>query len=287
MKKLIRIYLFVGLGIFLFTTKAAMAGPIIVGGAGEGEYSVVFVRANLPQLLNDCLEFACKFNKEQKDTVSKIASLSLNAPNAVFKNSLDMASSFTIQTDSKNVWINRDHLWLDVDKTVPYDVSDAFGLWIRILASPLGVNSEIAAEISKIAVSAFENQTVRGNIELEDKQGFEFLLWKRGHETRFLTRDPSLQTIDVSTYLNATSLQCPGEVSKMQIYSPAWLPLQTSNSLNSINLTLYFGISWSCGDKFFSTNGLAYFQARRESIEEAWSFNPNSIMVFISPGDVQ
>lgn len=260
----------------------AQSGPIIVGGAGEGEYSVTFVHKNINLILNDCLDFSCTLSSSQRALLVQISSSHILSFAPVFKSSREMTTLFLVRPLQNEVYINQDKLWTDSDRTLAFDVGDALTLWIQIVGHELGIDDQKVKNVAQIAAESLKNQVQRGGVSLEDRQTFEFLLWQRGSETRFLARDPAMQSVGLTELINGRSLNCSARVSNTRIYSPTWGTLSEGTNQNTLNATLHFGISWTCADKHFNTNALIYAKVVRENSSARWMFDKNSVGIFVN-----
>jgi hypothetical protein len=270
--------------IFTFLTLfsiTSFAGPIIVGGAGESEYSMVHARTNFKDLIDDCLNISCSLSSEQKIVLHKLINFSNTLPLLVFKTSADMNTLYKIQTDLKSVWINRDMLWSDKEKSISINIGEALQIWIHILDEINNLGPELKS-VADLVVNSTKNKILRGNIQINDEQTFEYILWNRPNRLHFVIRDPTLNTIQVSSLFDADSLNCSTEPHHIQIFSPALFPLVETNFSKSLTINLHFGISWVCNSASFSTNGVFFVTAEKMMPEKVWSFNLSTVGLIIN-----
>lgn len=263
-------------------SRPAQAGPIIVGGAGESEYSVIFARDHLRELLETCLQITCSLNEKQISLLQNLVSISDQAPTPVFKSASDMTELFELH--GNHVWILRDRLWEDPERTVSLKVGGAVGLWIQILGTIAQIPSDQVADLTPVASKATDHGIQRAKIDLQGGQSFEFVLWDQGSPTRFLIRDPGLQSLNLMALLTPQALRCPGAVKDLRIYSPAWQTLSGAPDPLRAQISLQFGISWTCGDFQISTNAVFYSTAVRPSESEPFQLDPAAGGILVNPG---
>ncbi len=281
MKTTRRIFLLFFINFFLST---ALAGPIIVGGAGESEYSIVYAQTNFKSLLENCLKYSCVLDQHQTFTIQNFINHSSELPEAIFKTNTDLNFLFKLCPDKKCVWINRDLLWQDSEKTISIDIGNALEIWVHILGQKLSINHEDTTRVATMASTSTKNLIHRGQFKLEDKQTFEYILWNKLNTSNFAIRDPALNTIDLMSLIHSSNLNCSTNPKQIQIYSPVWIPLSEPPTATSLNTNLHFGISWRCGLQNFSTNGVFYITSERKNTDQAWTFNLRSIGLFINIG---
>lgn len=281
MQNKLQIILFFILVICISNVKA---GPIIVGGAGESEYSIVYTQKNFKSLLENCLNYSCILDSDQILTIQNMINNSSELPEPIFKTNTDMKSLFKLCPDSKCVWINRDLLWLDQMKTVSIDIGNALEIWIHILDEKLSTHHYDITTLAAIVGTSTKKLIQRGLYKLEDKQTFEYILWNNFNTSNFTIRDPALNTLDLMSLFNSSVLNCSTKLQQVQIYSPVWIPLSESPNATTLNTNLHFGISWQCGTQKFNTNGVFYITSERKNTNLAWSFNLELIGLFINLG---
>jgi len=267
-------FCFVLLSFLLTLSSQVFAGPIIVGnGAGEGEYSVVFVRANLVQILEECANVSCHLNNDEHKKLLLLQKQAAKAPAPVIKTSSEISGK-RFELHGKEVWINSDSLWSDGQKTIPYDVGDAADLWIHILAEDLHLNADSLNGIGQKIQQSLANETHRGSLDIDNAGTVEFILWSREDSDTLVIRDPSLGTIDLSPAI-AKAIQCAQPVAP-RFYSPAWMTLVTRQ------ITLQFGVDWTCQGKSYSSRGITSVQLLDH--EQKTSFDPSSVYIYVEQG---
>jgi hypothetical protein len=256
----------------------AFAGPIIVGnGAGEGEYSVVFVSAKLPSILEECGNVSCQLTSDEQKIFQALQAQASFPRTLVFKNSQSLGHNiFEIQ--GAEVWVNQDLLWRDSLQQIPFDVSDAGDLWIHVLASAAKLQSPLVDTIGQKISLSLSHETSRGRLDIENKGSVEFILWSRQSSDTLVIRDPALTILDLSDALK-NAIHCPKPVSP-RIFSPAWMSLVGGAApTERLNLTLQFGMSWTCQGRSVVSRGLAAIQLVSE--KGSAIFDPKSVYLYV------
>ncbi len=269
----------------LFLIQNASAGPVIVGGAGESEFSIVFVHSKLNEVLSDCENVTCDLTKDELKDFSVIQNAAKIQRTLYFKSSKEMGSDlFQIYSEGE-VWINQSKLSQTKGMDHFYDIPNAISLWIRILASASKSKTPFIESILEKARKSFSLVIQRGKLVFDSQNDFEFLVWKNKRDQLFL-RDSSLRFLEVSKLFDQPKLKCPGAITELEIYSPAWFPLKYSQEVQ-VPLTLRFGLSWLCDGRFFSTSGLVFLTATRPPHSNLFEFDLNSLEVFLNTGGAQ
>ncbi len=278
--------LFILSAIFL-SSFASQAGPIIVGsGAGESEYSILFARTHLDELLSICAEDQCHLNSPQKLWLQRARKLAFLVPEAIFKNSQALGSQIYVRrTRSKEVWFNQDLLWLDPSSSKPYQVSDAVVLWLDIL---LGDKNISKAELSslELELGAYLKDQVQLIISSgETTGGFSALLWT--HQNRnddLFLRDQAFQTFSVQESLQKAGLCSVGDASQLKFYSARWTSIQEQKNLEpTLMLRLEVSASWTCGTQSGRGRILIIMNAEKKN---SYEIDPKSIRSF-AEGDLK
>jgi hypothetical protein len=294
-----RISVYICVLLSIFNLKASAAGPIIVGnGAGEGEYSVVYVRSNLSGIFEECANISCQLSAEEKQTLQTLRSLASVAPPARFKTSVEMGQRIFELHGTQNageVWINQDLLWQDSLKTVPFDVGHGAELWTHIIATVGKLPAEAVGSLGIKLKESLANVTRRGSIGVGIASGpgfpnatVEYLLWSRKKDDSLVIRDPLLGSLELSASL-AAAVHCPEPVVP-RIYSPSWLPLgerglsqRRLRGDSALRLTLQFGVKWSCRGKTYGSHGLSFVELVTSSTSLP-VFDPSSLYTYIEQG---
>jgi hypothetical protein len=270
--------------LILILSLNAFAGPILVGrGAGFSEYSLIFARANLELLLQDCVALSCELAEDQRSVGNELVSRARLAPQLEFKSGAEMGTDEVFRRLSdKVVWINQDKLWTDAAKTVPYGMGEAMALWCQILGE--GLEAGTLARVEESVRVTFQRQVVRSELTTEPKRSFEFLLWKRpGAVDQLAIRDVVLQSV-VLTEPIASQLACASGVKSMEIFSPVWSPDLRGDE--QITLILNFGVRWVCvGEegRGGSSLGHAIIDAHADA-DGVFIFDSSSLFVSVETG---
>jgi hypothetical protein len=171
--------------------RFSSAGPIIVGtGAGQSEYSIIFVESQLTQILRECADLSCQLSPAEKTEFLPLV-LAAHIPRSMlFKTENEMhgdifrvtppAPNQTSTTgfgngvanvvgNSHSIWFNQSRLWLDAAHTRPYDVGDAAALWLDVLAQLSAVQgAPLSAKNAFPNLSLFKERiarSLRGQVE--------------------------------------------------------------------------------------------------------------------------
>jgi hypothetical protein len=240
-------------------TCHAASGPIIVGtGAGESEYSVIFARAKLAEILTDCLQISCALTATQSAGFANLVQLAQTPPTVQFKSGALLLNRL-YEIHGTEVWFNQDRLWLDSIQTKPFDVAEAAALWIDVLA-PNGDKAALNLLKTKLRESLRQNLS-RVRAALNDGLTFELLHWRPAQgQDRLYARDPALQTVELSQALIA-HLGCSEGLKSLKIFSPTWVSMtQTAQAEYLFNLGL--GVKWTCGSITKSESGYILISAK-------------------------
>ncbi len=237
--------------ISVFLGQLASAGPIIVGhGAGESEYSILFARAHLDELLSVCSADQCHFSSLEKDWLRTTRELALLAPDAIFKTKDELGDRLFLRHPIEHqVWLNQDLLWLDPSRTVPYQVSDAVILWMNILLVGKNIPKPLLA-IMQFDLAAALTDHVQSIFSTGDKtSGFTAVLWSRkaGNDDLYF-RDQAFQTYSGLSSVRA-ALVCEAETaSQIKFHSGRWMTSENQQEVSSkLALRLELSVTWNCG----------------------------------------
>jgi hypothetical protein len=291
MQKLVYIFLlwaFVPVMTFAGSIKRA-EGPIIVGnGAGEGEYSVLFVKANLKDILEECANVRCQLTAQEQSTLAGLRNAVPRVSQVLFKSSKEMPGKiFELHANSSraDVWVNQDLLWEDAKKSVAFTVGDAAELWIHILAAVSGGETPSVQSLGEKLKAALATDTQRGGLTIPSSQGsaaadmtVEYLLWSHNSADVLVIRDPQLGTLELTKSI-AGAIHC-AEPTVPRIFSPAWLPLATTGA--RVRLTLQFGIAWTCQGRSYTTHGLSFVELLAD--RKSAVFDAATLYSFIDQG---
>ena len=246
---------------FWLTLALAASGPIIVGGGGQSEYSLIFVRNNLATILSDCARLTCELTDAEAKVMTRLQAVAQAAPEVVFASTTELGNRLFALRPPK-VWINQDLLWLDSSHSVPYEVSTAGALWVDILAASVGISEPSLQTLRFKLAESLKHKVLRGAIELNPGQTYEFIIWSQTGSDVLVLRDPSLRTLDLSTKLRS-ALGCTQGAKDVRLFAPAW----TANLLS-----LQLGVRWRCEGRTFSSSALLSFNA---------DFNPESVLIYV------
>jgi len=242
----------------LFFPIWTFSGPIIVGGgAGESEFSVLFVHSYLQQIVEECGSFSCPLTNEEKTFFQDLVRDVKSSPSAIFKTSQDLKDRLFEIHDSV-VWINQELLWKDAQKNLAYDIGDAAELWLKILAEKNQIDLSLKPSLVEKLKKSLMHESMRSQLNLDLMGTTEFILWKSDKADLLVLRDPALTTV-VFTPLIAAALKCSEEPKALRVYSPAWM-LVPSGETNRIDISLQFGVSWTCENQSYSSRGFSKFQ---------------------------
>lgn len=264
-------------------------GPIIVGnGAGEGEYSVLFVKTNLQDILEECANVRCQLTSHEQSTLAGLRNVAPRVSQVLFKSSKEMPGKiFELHATSSraDVWVNQDLLWEDAKKSVAFTVGDAAELWIHILAAINGGEIPSVQSLGEKLKAALTTETQRGGQSISSPQGgmasdmtVEYLLWSHNNVDVLVIRDPQLGTLELMKSI-AGAIHC-AEPTVPRIFSPAWLPLVTTGA--RVRLTLQFGIAWTCQGRSYTTHGLSFVELLTD--RKSAAFDAATLYSFIDQG---
>jgi hypothetical protein len=266
----------------LLLSVSAWAGPILVGGGGESEYSLIFLRENLSQIMQDCFAVTCGLTDVEKSRLAIFQQKSKNPPKLVFKTQDEMERRlFELKSKDNEVWINQDELWLNEDKTIAYGISDAAALWIQILQQGEAIAQDDVARLTLSLEGSLVNQVIRYAAELNDGETFELLSWKGlNQNTRLFIRDPFVQNFELTEKIR-NAIHCSSSpIENMSIYSANWVSMTPTNE-KLLVFNVGFGLKWTCGQKKHNQTGNVLISAMRDNADVPFQFDPNTIRVVI------
>lgn len=236
------------------------ASPI--SGAEESEYSILFAKAHLNELLQICQTDECQFSNEQKSWLKLAQSLSQDLPEVIFKNKNDLGTKiFEKHSLESQVWINEDALLTGPEHNRIYTVSDGVLLWLDILFETKNItNNELA--ILEFELDGFLQEHVQ-SIVLNDSQAKDFtaVVWTQttGSDQLFV-RDQSFETFSVDDQIEHSNI-CPevDQLSHLKIQSVQWSHSNLHETQNAnLALTLDVNAHWKCASE--TKDGVIHIQ---------------------------
>jgi len=260
--------------------SVAKAGPIVVGGgAGGSEFSIVFARANLQMILSDCLRVTCGFSAKEEVVFQPLLDRTKSIPSAVFKTSTELSGNL-YEVRASEIWFNRELLWLDTNKTIPFDVDDASKLWLEVL--------NLDGVVSKPDLLLLQNRLTRTlDIEKSEqvydtKNTFQILLWKTSHgiDRLFVSSSP-VDTFELTGPVIA-KLACP-DIRSFKIQSPTWIsatPISSAGKLEMIILKLSLNVNWVCGTSSHTGFGSAIVRVIKNT-SDILIFDPQFLEIYL------
>ncbi len=247
---------------------ASLAGPIIVRSeAGQSEYSILFARAHLDELLSVCSNDECNLSEDQESWLRTARQLSLNAPKVIFKNKTDLADQKFTKHDDQ-VWLNQDLLWLDDAHTIAFQVSDAMVLWLDIL-----LQGKIIPRL-ELTVLEFEMARVLNEKVQTIRSAGEFsaILWRHADRNdEIFFEDHTQRMISIRDSLQKSGFCGNDLATSLQFHSASWNDLTTRKEIR-----LEVATTWSCGVQ--KNRGNLQIMAELNDQSEV---DPSSIRTFI------
>ena len=267
----------------VFLGHAAFAGPIIVGhGAGESEYSILFARTHIDDLLAVCAGDQCHFSPLEKDWLRTTRELAQHVPEAIFKTKKELgALRYLRHPIEHQVWFNQDLLWLDAAGSVPFQVSDAVALWMDILLVGKDIpKTELA--ILEFELAAALNDRVQSIFSSGDNTGgFTAILWTRqtGSDDIYF-RDQSFQTFSGLEAVRAAALCGGGLATQIKFHSGRWTSIEELNeAIPKLVLRLEVSATWTCGKQ--SSRGRVQLVMNAFANRHFYEINQKSIRAFL------
>lgn len=249
----------------LVITSSALGGPIVVGnGGGEGEFSVIFVAANLKEILSECEVAACALSSSEKTQLTKLEASIARAAHPVMK----ALGDELFEIHESEVWINQSRIWEDTAHTKPFNLGDAGALCLQILAA--GTDMDTARLQTKLR-NVLSSETLRAEVIAAGASAVEFVLWKNTASDLLIVRGPQLETIDLMPSLSK-AIGCE-DLRDLRVFSPTWLALSPSH------LTLQFGATWTCGSAGYSSHGFADINLVRSG--QGYAVDASAISSFV------
>lgn len=270
--------------ITLSSSSKTFGGPIVVGkGSGEGEYSVYFVYSNLNQILKECYLISCQFNDFDKEIFSRLTVGAKDLPSPILESSINMQNRLFELKEAK-IFINQELLWQDQKKTIPYNVGDAIDLWLQILAHVNRLDLVETTTIRQKLKSTLMSETDRSLIEINEMGSVEYILWGQTAMDLLVIRDPQLNSIELNSSI-IDAINCPLK-GPIHLFSPAWLHINTNSTekLEEFNLTLHFGIKWSCGTTMYSSRGFSLIKIKKYQ-KGIVRFDFDSLYTYVEQGE--
>jgi hypothetical protein len=254
-------------------------GPIGVGnGGGSSEYSIVFTHNNLVELLNDCANFSCTLDREEHIILWQIINYAVVDTTALKFGSTSEVGNALYKIVLDTVWVNQDLLWIDSQKTIPYSVGDALGLWVTILADRYDITNPLVKTVSEKVAATMQQNMGRGKYDAPNDLTFEFVQWnKLDNKDLLVIRDPFLTTVNVSELI-ANEIQCTDANSEVSVFSPSWIPIGFPQADEDVILSLDFGLRTTCGVKKRQSSARIIITAKRNEKNEL-SFDLSSTIL--------
>lgn len=263
---------------FAGSFEATKAGPIVVGGgAGGSEFAVVFARANLETMLSDCLRATCGLTADEAQAFEPLLDRTKSIPLAVFKTSAELSGNL-YEVRPSEVWFNRELLWLDAGKTIPFDVDDASKLWLEIL--------NLDGVVSKPDLLLLQTRLAR-TLDIEKSEQaydtentFQILLWKTSPQMdRLYVSSSPADTFELTEAVIAT-LAC-SDLRSFKIQSPTWIsaaPIPPTGKPETIILKLSLNVNWVCGTRSHAGFGSAIVRVTKNT-SDILAFDPQSLEI--------
>ncbi len=271
----------VGILIASLLFQTAYAGPIIVGqGAGESEYSILFARSHLDDLLSTCAGDKCHFSSIEKEWLKTTRTLAQNPPRAIFKNKATLGNLIYFKHSVENeVWLNQDLLWLDAAGSIPYKVSDGVTLWMEILLKGLDIPDSVLANL-QIGLRTSLNERIQAIFSSgENTEGFTAILWthKDANDDLYF-RDQTFQTFSGIDSIRKAALCEKLELRQIKFHSARWNASWTvANSTPRLLLRLEVAATWNCGTQAKRGRLQIVMMAAHKDVYE---IDPESIRAF-------
>ena len=263
-KKVILIYWMM----FMITPVKLLAGPILVGsGAGKGEFSVVFTHKLFGEILSECIEVRCSLSDNEKQEVKPYVEYDL--PNLHFLKKKELKEK-EYELRGSDLFINQDRLWLNEEKTKPYDVPEAMILWLRVLS-----NEQLNGSIYDKMRKDLRASVLRGHV-VQKKSRFEYLIIERqNEESLFQMMDSTGQSFLLNDLISS-KIQCEkGSPKGLSFISPAF---RTHPGSEIVRLSTI--IDYTCGEtpqrRF--TDILA---GLKRVGEKTFVFDPDTLEIYI------
>lgn len=276
MKKLILIVL-------LFTGFQSSAGPIIVGqGTGQSEYTLIFARTNLPELLRSCLN-VCALSSEQTSVLKTLIDQAGNPPVAIFKTSSELESQvYRLNLDNREVWFNQDELWLDVARTVAFDIPNATRLWVDILGAanlPTGNRKHLEHIKNELAL-ILSQRFIRIPGLMVGEPVLEALVWKSDVQDKFFIRNSEFENYDFTPVIQGFLGCAQGTTpTQLRINGTRWTLLTREFDEGRLRVRLDTVLTWRCGEVGQRTRAMIVMMAEPLS-SGAFRIQADTVQIF-------
>lgn len=232
-------------------TWAAQAAPIFVrNGAGRSEYSLVFSRLHLTDLLSVCLQNKCALTLEATRLLNELVLRSKNAPQPLFTNrETDFAGTFTIDLKANTVTFKQSAIWKDAESQLDLNVADSVLVWMDVLVSLAPINTQALAELKGHLSSALSLKVTRTSVDISPLSTFEALALKQIDDgDRLFVRDASLVSHDLTPPL-VKAIDCKSVPEKVEIKSMRWGSVPPSSDAGDLRVPLEATASWTCAGR--------------------------------------
>lgn len=256
--------------------KAEGTAPVIIGsGGGKGEFSILYARTTFKKFLRH-LSFlvSSEGSDEERETIKRITALPL--PVVEFKTDKDLGISIFVLKNDGTVVLNKDHLWLDKEKTQPYDTATSFSFWIRLLGAINSLPNNSIESLSKKAHHTASNQIKEMTYSLALKQNLDVVIYRGGtSENDSLTfNDPVGTVTDITTYLVALT-KC-SEIKTLRIHSLSSTYLKSDES--SVTYQFPTRLTWLCENKNYRARASIAVTFQKNA-QDKFSLQTNSIQI--------
>lgn len=267
----------------LLTGFQIEAGPILVGqGTGQSEYSLIFARANLPELFRSCGS-VCALSTEQRALLKNLGERGAKPPAAVFKTRVDLGEQvFRLENNGSEVWFNQDVLWLDGARTIPYSIPFATIVWVDVLVSqmPLAVSEADLEQVRTELVLLLSQRMIRIPGTMAGVQVLEALVWKSDVQDKFFIRNAEFENYDFTQAIQ-DSLACPiaARLNQLRISTVRWTLLTRESDEGRLRIRLDTMLNWRCGEE--GRRGRAMIVMMAEPLPSgAFRIQPDTTQVF-------
>jgi hypothetical protein len=263
-------------GLISIISLSCFAGPIVVGGgAGESEFSLVFARTNLVDLVGSCLKYECDLSRSEIRALNILTQKSQNPPEAIFQPSLPIPGQvFESHPELNQVWFSQNDLWLDQEKTVAYSIESATGLWMQVLGETENISPAIVDSLKRKTISFLSQKFENTVTNINDQNQLMATVWKQQPVNRFFLSDSTGQVIDLTEKAQAT-IQCGNLVAQsIHFFSGTWHVSDASRS--SSQFILRMNVIWNCNGIYNRGELLAVGSASL-SEDETFKIDQNSL----------
>lgn len=256
--------------------KAEGTAPVIVGsGGGKAEFSILYARTTFQKFLSH-LSFIVKSqgSDEERETLKKIASMQL--PEVKFKTDKELDIAVFVVTNDGKIILNKDKLWLDKEKTQPYNLAASFSLWIKLLGAIHSLPNTTIESLAQKANHTASNQIKEVSYAMADNQNLDVVIYRGNNlENDTLTfHDPADTVTDLTTYL--VELTKCSQVKTLRIHSLSSTYLKSDQ--NSVTYQFPTRLTWNCENKNFRAR-VSLVISFQKNVQGKLSLQTNSIQI--------